>query len=286
MSNDAGKQGHAPYFCKLRPLWQLDAYRLLREDACVRFARQAVAPTVQGFHIAFPATQVSVGLQVKVISCRMAGQPLIDLLYQPDHDVLVLDVAMAVLEALCNAVVAGRPFPYFSLAYRLVKGPRIVLQEHLSRSSLLTRTERHELGRLVWRYVTTPNPHRSLVHGDLQPSHLIVDPATATIGLIDLEALHVGNPADNLGQLFTGYHYADAALGRSLYQRCQQRFPDLFDHRFDDDLRTVVALRGYRHVKVAQRGGNTELVLKARSLLAGVLGATSFTEFCLEGRNE
>lgn len=283
MSLTAAERRDARFFYKSRALWRPDAYRLLREDTCIRFARHAVAPMVDGFRIVFPDTEVSVSLRVNVASRRIPGRPLMDLLYQPDKHDLALQAGLAVLKALHGAGVAGHPFPVFSQVYRFAKGPRVLLQEHLGRSPILSGPESHELSRLVRQYVAVPGPWRVLVHGDLQPSHLIVDSDTSTIGVIDLEALHVGKPAPNFGQLFTGYHYADPALGRGLYACYRQCFPELFDRQFDDDLRTTVALRSYRHAQIARRSGNAELAFQARRLLAGVLAAPSFAGFCREG---
>ncbi len=181
---------------------------------------------------------------------------------------------------------ARDPFVPFSLIYRIFKGLGILLEERFSRAPLLSRGERCELRRLARGYVTRPNRCKVLVHGDLQPSHLIFDPASVTLGIIDLEALHVGKPAANFGQLFTGYHYADPVLGRHLYRRYRARYPDLFDRRFDDDLRAAVALRTYRHVRVARRRGNAELETKALCLLRSVLAGASFAKMCLDTEDE
>jgi hypothetical protein len=269
------------HFTKQRCFWQPAAWRLLREAGCVRYARRVVPPEVCGIRIVFPETRVAVGRRVSVTSRGFPGQPLLALLYRPETRDLALDLGMAVLEALHAADVARDPFAPFALIYRVLKGAGILLEEGFSRAPRLSRGERRELRRLVQGYVTRPNRCKVLVHGDLQPSHLIFDPASATLGIIDLEALHVGNPAANFGQLFTGYDYADAALGRALYRRYRERFPGLFDRRFDDDIRAAVALRSYRHVCVARRRGNRELETKALCLLKNVLAGASFAEMCL-----
>ncbi len=273
-------------FTKQRSLWQPAAWRLLREGACVRFARRVVPPEVRGVRIIFPETRVAVGGRVSVTSRGLPGQPLLELLYRPETRGLALDLGMAVLEALHAADVARDPFAPFALVYRGLKGPGILLEERFSRAPLLSHSERRELRRLVRGYITHPNRCKVLVHGDLQPSHLIFDPVSATLGIIDLEALHVGKPAANFGQLFTGYHYANPALGRELYRRYRARYPGLFDRRFDDDLRAAVALRTYRHVRVARRRGNIELEEKAHRLLRGVTAGASFAEMCLAVEDE
>lgn len=274
------------YFTKQRCFWQPAAWRLLREAGCVRYARRVVPPEVRGIRIIFPETRGAVGRRISVTSRGIPGQPLLALLYHPEKRDLALDLGMTVLEALHSADVARDPFVPFSLIYRVLKGAGILLEERFSRTPLLSRGDRRELRRLVRGYVTGPNRCKVLVHGDLQPSHLIFDAASASLGVIDLEALHVGNPAANFGQLFTGYHYADPALGRQLYRRYRARYPDLFDRRFDDDLRTAVALRCYRHVRVARRRGNAELEKQAHRLLRSVLAGASFAEMCLAVEDE
>lgn len=268
-------------FTKQRSLWQPAAWRLLREGGCVRYARRAVPPEVRGIRIIFPETRVAVGRRVSVTSRGIPGQPLLALLYRPETRGLALDLGMAVLEALHAADVASDPFVPFALIYRIFKGLGILLEERFSRTPRLSRGEQRELRRLVRDYVVLPDRCKVLVHGDLQPSHLIFDPAIATLGVIDLEALHVGNPAANFGQLFTGYHFADPALGRELYRRYRERFPGLFDRRFDDDIRAAVALRCYRHVRVARCRSNSELEKQAHRLLRSVLAGASFAEMCL-----
>lgn len=282
MNRSTPNSAGAPFWCKSRGAWHLSAYRLLREPGCVRFARRAVPPIVDGFWIVFPETTATAGVHISVRSDRLRGQPLHDLLYQPKMYDLALDVGMATLAALYAADVSQNPFTFFNLAYRPLKSLSVLLHEQCRSSPLLVHVQRQELARLVQGYILAPEPHKVLVHGDLQPSHLIVDPETSILGIIDLEALHVGKPAANFGQLFTGYHYADPSLGRMLYQRCRARFPNLFDRQFDDDLRAAVALRCYRHVQMARRQGNAELESKARGLLAAVLAGSSFAEICAE----
>ncbi len=274
------------HFTKQRSLWQPAAWRLLREAGCVRYARRVVPPEVLGIRILFPETRVAIGWRISITSRGIPGQPLLALLYRPETCDLALDLGMAVLEALHAADVARDPFVPFALIYRVLKGAGILLEERFTRAPLLSRGERRELRRLVQGYVTRPNRCKVLVHGDLQPSHLIFDSASATLGIIDLEALHVGNPAANFGQLFTGYHYADPALGRGLYRRYRARYPGLFDRRFDDDLRAAVALRTYRHVCVARRRGNAELEKQAHHLLRNVLAGAGFAEMCLGTEDE
>lgn len=285
--NDAqANPARGAFFTKSRPIWQLSAYRLLREGGCVRFARQVVPPDMRGFRILFPETEVTAGLRISVRSRGIPGQPLLDLLYQPETRSLALDLGMAAIEALHEADVSRDSFVLFAATYRLFKGPGILLEERFGRSPLLTGAEGRELRRLVRGYITTTNRCRVLVHGDLQPSHLIFDPVSSTLGIIDLEALHVGKPAANFGQLFTGYHYADTALGRDLYRRYRERFPALFDRAFDDDLRAAVALRSYQHVRAARRRVNAELEDKAYRLLRNVLTGASFADICLGGGDE
>lgn len=272
-------------FTKSRHIWRPSAYRLLREPVCVRFARQVVPPTLAGIDIVFPETWRTVGRRVTVTSRRLPGESLLELLYRPEARGLALDLGMVVLEALQTADVTRDPFALFALAYRAFKGPGILIGEQFGRSPLLSRAERGELRRLVRGYVLGPNRCRVLVHGDLQPSHLIFDPASRALGIIDLEALHLGKPAANFGQLFTGYHYADAALGRDLYRRYRGRFPGLFDRPFDDDVRAAVALRCYRHVCIARQRGKLELETKAHGLLKSVLTGATFAEICLAGED-
>lgn len=267
-------------FIKQRALWQPSAYRLLREPGCARYARQVVPPVMDGFQIVFPETAATIGRRIAACSRRLPGQPLHHLLYQPQTCDLALDVGMAVVAALHGANVTQHPFATFGLIYRVYKGLNILLHERLGAQPLLSPAQRQEMGRLARRYLLLPAARQVLVHGDLQPSHLIFDAATATVGIIDLEALHVGKPAANFGQLFTGYHYADPTLGRELYRRYRARFPVLFDGQFDDDLRAAVALRCYRHVQVAQRRGYAELERQARELLAAVLAGPSFAALC------
>jgi aminoglycoside phosphotransferase (APT) family kinase protein len=269
-------------FTKERYIWQISALRLLRERACVQYARQVVPRVVDEVSIEFPDTEIDLGLRVAVRSQRLEGRALLPTLYEEEKHGIALDVGRIALEALHRADVSSAPFGLFSRVYRLVRGPRAMLGEMLH-SPLLSLNQRRELRRLVARYMVDGGGRKVLVHGDLQPAHLIFSSARKSLGYIDLEAMHVGKAATNFAQLWIGFHFADPALGQKLYRRFREQSSHLLDECFDADVRAEIALRSYSHIRQGRRQGLEEMEGKARLLLGRVLSGTSFREMCLEG---
>jgi len=182
---------------------------------------------------------------------------------------------MTVSDAFHDADLSTVSSDPFSWMFRWGKGLRLLGRTMLGSSSL-TPLEKTELKRLVRQYVWGSSGRKVLVHGDLHVSHVLVDFAQGALGIIDLEAMHVGIAATNFAQLWHGFHYADAALGRQLYGRYARKYGVEMDDQFDDDIRLEVALRSHIHIRVGRQTGNQELTEKATHLLHLVLSGASF----------
>lgn len=273
----------AEWLTKKRPLIGTGAWRLMREDVCADYARCAVSSWIRGTRIEFPQTVVTRGLYVSVRTRRIAGETKFSMLSQPDGYEDAVEMGLIILEALYTAEVASGDFRVFSILYKYGKGPAVALRMLLG-SPRLSRDEKRELIRLMKCYLRTADSNRVLAHGDLHTSHIIVNRPGSTLGLVDLEAVHIGKPATNFAQLWIGYHYADRALGVLFYDRHMTRFPNLATDQFDTDVRVETALRAHRQIREAERIRNTELRTKAEILLHGVLQAFSFEEACHQGR--
>jgi len=267
------------FFAKRKYVWRIRGLRLLRERACVQYARQAVPCVVDGVHIEFPDTDVSLGLHVAVRSRRLEGRELLPMLYERENRQIALDMGITALKALHSADVTAAPFALFSMIYRLVRGSGVALGEML-KSPLLSPNQRSELHRLVVAYVMSKGGRKVLLHGDLHPSNLIVDLGRNSLGFIDLEAMRLGKAATNFAQLWGGFHFAHPLLGQRFYQEYVAQFPELLDEQFDTDVRAELALRSYSHIQAGRRSGNKGLEGKARILLASVLSGASFEDIC------
>ena len=88
-----------------------------------------------------------------------------------------------------------------------------------------------------------------LVHGDLNPKNLLVDPATCEVtGLLDWEFAHAGLPGTDLGNLLRfdrDESFASAVLG-SYAAAVPDAGPDLLDLARAADLVALVELAGRR----------------------------------------
>lgn len=270
-------------FTKQRYVWQLDAWRLLRERTCADYARQVVPSVVEGVRLLFPQTSIRLGLRIGVTTQALEGEPLINLLYEPAHRQTAVTLGLVALKAWQQAAIVGHPFPVFSLIFRLVKGPRVLLGARRD-SVMLSADQRREFRRLVTSYIQARDASRVLVHGDMHASHLVANLDQDSLGFIDLEAVHIGKPATNFAQLWVGYHYADPELGLILFQEYASRFPSLMTAQFDIDVRAELAIRCHRNVRDGLRLGNQALVDKGRRVLNAVLSGTPFATTCMTGR--
>jgi aminoglycoside phosphotransferase (APT) family kinase protein len=259
---------------KQRPIWRIDSLRLLREAFWARYAREVTPPVVNGIQILFPQTVTNWGWRITAISQRLSGVPLLEMLYQRCQRAAALDAGMTILTALHEADVRARSGAFFGQFFRWGKGLRLFARTLLD-SSLLSPHEKKELRRLLHRYFSNSASRPVLVHGDLHVSHVLVSLEQRTLGLIDLEAMHVGKAATNFAQLWDGYHYAEAMLGRALYERYAHRYGPEMSRRFDDEFRLEVAMRSHKHIEVALRARNALLQQKATALLHAVLSGLS-----------
>lgn len=270
------------WFIKRRHLLQPGAWRLLREAACADYARRVVPPSVRAIRILFPQTVVTCGFHISVRTQWIEGDSLLAMLYEPARQQEALEIGLVVLEALYTADTSLTHFSAFGTLYRFGKGSAAAMRIMASRRKLSTGETSNFL-KLLRSYLESSNKDAVLVHGDLHASHVVVDRTTNTVGLIDLEAMHIGKAATNFAQLWTGYHYADCALGKQFYVSHKDRFPHLMTVAFDRDVRIELALRAYSHVCTARHQGNVRLRHKAECLLHSVLQGLSLEEAYREG---
>lgn len=270
------------FFSKSRRAWNVRALRLLRERACVNYARRAVPAVVDGVRIQFPDTNVAFGPHISVRSRRIEGRDLMSMLYEPNMRETALHLGMTALHALHSADLRATPLSLFGALYGLSRGPAMAVDEILL-SRLLSPSRRLRLIRLAARSTLPAGPPKVLLHGDLHASHLIVDLETNSLGFIDLEAMRVGKATTNFAQLWNAYYIADPELGQTFYQRYTEQFADLVDEQFDDDVRIELALRSYRHMQAGRRLGNQQLERIAYNLLQSILDGASFHDICFQG---
>jgi aminoglycoside phosphotransferase (APT) family kinase protein len=264
-----------PAFAKRRYLLKPGGIRLLREASWANYARTAVPISVNGFQVNFPETRTELGWHVTVWTSRMTGEPLLSLLYDSRFQNTAVDAGLAALEALHLADLRLIPSSPFGWTFRFIKGMRLLSQTTI-RAALLMPAEEKELRRLVRRYIFGQSEKPVLTHGDLHASHVLVDRGRNALGIIDLEAMHVGKGATNFAQLWDGFHYADKELGRQLFERYAAQHDAELNNQFDNDVRLEIALRSYRHILVGQQTKNMELTEKAARLFHWVLSGASF----------
>jgi aminoglycoside phosphotransferase (APT) family kinase protein len=192
-------------------------------------------------------------------------------------------MAMIALEALHRADVTSNPFAFFGQAYRFVRRCKVAFGE-LFGPSLLSSEQRIRLNWLLGDYTkASKSGKKALVHGDLHASNLVVNSLGKSLGFVDLELLHIGDPVTNFAQLWIGFHFADPLLGQRFYQRYARQFPDTLDEQFDASVRAEIALRCYSMIRSGKRTGNIDMDEKSRVLLGSVLDDRSFEEACLSG---
>lgn len=265
---------------KRRALWRPDALQLLRERPCAEYASRAVPDMAGGWHIRFPEVKATLGLRVTVHSELLPGQPLIELLYQPERQEMAIDAGLAVLHALEQADITSLPAAGFSAWYDRLRLPAVALAE-LGRGSVLTADQRRAFDRLVSGYIAHRRGPRVLMHGDLQATHLLIDAAARSVGIIDLEAMRAGKAATNFAQLWEAYFFADPSLGKRFFTAYRRAAGETMGDRFDADVRAELALRCYSHIRAGQRDGNALMVDLSRTLLTRILHGATFEEISL-----
>ncbi|HET9758522.1 MAG TPA: phosphotransferase [Nocardioidaceae bacterium] len=104
-----------------------------------------------------------------------------------------------------------------------------------------------------------------LVHSDLNPKNLLVDPDTLEVtGVLDWEFAHAGGPATDLGNLLR--FDRDPAFADAVLEVCATRVPDAGD----DVLDRARAADLYALVDLAARRGENPVTERAHDLLRAV----------------
>jgi len=104
-----------------------------------------------------------------------------------------------------------------------------------------------------------------LVHSDLNPKNLLVDPDTLEVtGVLDWEFAHAGGPATDLGNLLR--FDRDPAFADAVLEVCATRVPDAGD----DVLDRARAADVYALVDLAARRGENPVTERAHDLLRAV----------------
>ena len=266
---------------KARDIWDPRCVQLLRERATARYARKVVPRLVDGTCIRFPEIEVSAGLRISVMSRRIRGRNLLEMLYDGETQELALDSAVTALKALDGADVDPGTFVSFGIAYRLARTLKAILSER-SDVFLLSPEQRAELNRLILGYVRPRRGERQvLVHGDLHAGNLVVNSEEGVLGIIDLEMMHLGRPVTNFAQLWISFHFATPELGRIFYCRYIEEHSGTLDECFDRDAQAEVAVRCLSLIREARRSAHVELEKKAHALLGNVLDSGSFKDVVL-----
>lgn len=232
---------------------------------------------LDGVRIQLPDTALSVGLRVTVRSRRLSGRSVFSMLYDEEAQETALEMGIVALKALERADVSWAPFSLFTEAYDYVRALEVVLTDTVD--PLLSTEQKRSLRRLLRDYVTRAD-RDTLVHGDLQATHLIFDSSARSLGFIDLEAMRIGKAVTNFAQLWEAYYYADPHLGKQFYQRYADERSDGLDGRFDADARAELALRCHSHIRVGRSSGQEQMVGKASDLMTRVLSGEHFEDIC------
>lgn len=104
-----------------------------------------------------------------------------------------------------------------------------------------------------------------LVHGDLNPKNLLVDPVSLSVtGLVDWEFAHAGIPGSDLGNLLR--FERDDALQAGVLESYQQWVPDADEHVLD----RARAADLFALVDLAARRGENPVTAQAHNLLVAV----------------
>ncbi len=263
---------------KSRPIWHPRAWQLLREKAAAEYARQAVPQLVAGVRILFPEPDVSLGRHIEVKARRIPGQNMLPMLYDRQTQDIAIGMALVALEALYRAKITPHRFALFAAAYRYFRKYKVIVREALG-PAILSKGQKRTLDRLLANRPKAPK--RVLVHGDLHASNLIVNLDDRSLGFVDLEMMHIGNPVTDFAQLWIGFYLADPQLGQRLYKRYAVSFPEPSETQFDAAVRAEIAIRCYSMVHIGWKTGNTVMQKEANALLVKVLNTNSFASIGL-----
>ena len=205
------------------------------------------------------------------------AEPLTEILARGGEQEKAMELGLTLLSALQAANVRRYRFAGFGAMFRITKGLKLAPLALLGQPRL-SKQEFREFLRLLRLYSRRRITLPVLVHGDLHQSHILIDRAARTMGIVDLEAMHVGRAATNFAQLWIGYHYTDQMLGSRFYQRYCERFSRFVTPDFDEDVRFEVALRAFVHVRAGRNQHNGLLEQYADKLLRCMLSGTSFAQ--------
>lgn len=269
-------QNSAQEIVKQRSIWNLRAWQLLREQRTSRYAVRKMPQMIRNVHIRIPRSKISVGLRVTSRSEFIAGENMLPLLYDSRTRGEALSMALIALDAFEGASIGENDFAWFSKLFRLRRSWKMRAIKH-SHQLLLSTKEKRALADLHSAVALVESP--SLVHGDLHAGNLIVDFQNRSLGILDLELLHIGHPAINFAQLWIAFFFADPRLGGQLYHAYAQSHPWIAKPPSERVIKAEIVLRCYSMIETGNQKP-TKSIMKDKSLqlLKAILSVDSFQQ--------
>jgi len=259
-------------------LWNLRSWQLLREQSASKYATAKMPREINGIHILIPRVRRDVGFTISSRSEFITGDSMLPLLYRPHSQLLALRMALTALEAFERATTSPDDFKWFSRFYRWHRERKIRSVER-EKYVHLSAIEKKEL-RSLYSMVGIADGS-TLVHGDLHASNLVIDQSTNSLGILDLELLHIGHPATNFAQLWIAFHFADPILGGRFFYEYAKNHPWITNHLSEQIIKAEIVVRCYSMIEVGFKHQAKSLMRDSSThLMKATLSGQSFQQLC------
>ncbi len=258
-------------FNKTRPYYSLRAWQLIREERASQIAQQALPAQVDDVVIVVPQVKARLTASgVQINAPHFEGWPLMTGLYNAGQSSDAVQMAATALQALNLARFDQNPFPIFSCLYWPVRVLKVRLRQ-ASHVRLLSAQDAQRLATLLERPAGGQPRPMSLVHGNLHGGNVIMDAERRSLALVDLEMMHLGDPAADFAALWVTHYIAGPQLAGQFFRATAERLPGLLGGDFLPRAGREILVETYLMVYKGRSGGNQDLEQRSLALLKRLL---------------
>ena len=262
-------------FIKTRPLYNLRAYQLLREVFTTRLARRLLPERVGSFDINIPIVKATISTKgIFSSSSWITGEELLIGLYDENKREIALKIVLKILQAFYDTKHSIKNRFIFSFIYRPIRVLKVVVFELTH--GILTKDQKKTIIKLLLKHLITLPKEKVIVHGNLHAENILVNYHDNSLGIIDMEMLHIGSPIIDFAMIWLSIYFLSPQIACNFFHKVKNHLQYLMVDKNLENILVELAIESYLMIIKAKQNHNAELEIKSKSLLLQILTCGDF----------
>ena len=234
---------------------------------------------VQGLVPAPRPVELVAGPPASLVTTRLPGTPLVDLLRAGDSpETERLGASMGPVLARLSMIALSGPGSF--LDHQQTLGPYdaaanslVTWLEAIAPGTPVAAFDQRVLRRLCAQAdeLLSVHPRCALVHGDLSPRNVLADPTGEITGLVDWEFAHSGHPLEDLGKMLR--KYPGQVFSTAMIAAMSPHLPPVEQAPVAELRRRARAADLYWLIELSSRKGSSAATERAHRLLSRIIDA-------------